>query len=93
MKMLYGLTMFLEKIVEKELDVLQKLKDNLDWFYSHYKYLKKYHIHQFVAVKDKRFLDKDIELERLIKRLKIKDYDDSTIIEFVYGGEETALIR
>ncbi len=62
MKMPYGLTMFLEKIVEKELDVLQRLKDNLEWFYSNYKYFKKYHIHQFVAVKDKRFLDKILNL-------------------------------
>lgn len=76
--------MSLKKIVDRELDKLQKLQDNLDWFNSNYKFFKKYHKHQFIAVKDKRFLDKDIRFERLIKRLKIKNYDESIIIEFVY---------
>ncbi len=77
--------MYLEKTVDRELDKLQKLQDNLEWFNSNYKFFKKYHKHQFIAVKDKRFLDKDIRFERLIERLKIKNYDDSIIIEFVYG--------
>ncbi len=84
MKILYEFIMILEKIVDRELDILQKLKDNLDWFNSNYKFFKKYHKHQFIAVKDERFLDKDFRLERLVKRLKIKNYDDSIIIEFVY---------
>ena len=77
--------MYLENIVDRELDKLQKLQDNLEWFNSNYNFFKKYYIHQFIAVKDKRFLDKDIRFERLIERLKIKNYDDSIIIEFVYG--------
>jgi hypothetical protein len=77
--------MILEKLVDRELDKLERLKDNLDWFYSNYKYFKKYHKYQYVAIKDKRFLDKDFELERLIKRLKITDHHDSIIIEFVHG--------
>jgi hypothetical protein len=84
MKMMDKFTMFIENIVDIELDKLQKLQNNLEWFNSHYKFFKKYHKHQFIAVKDKRFLDKDLRLERLVKRLKIKNYDDSIIIEFVY---------
>ncbi len=76
--------MSLDIISDRELVKLQKLKENLDWFNSNYKLFKKYHKHEFVAVKDKRFLDKDIRLERLIKRLNIKNYDDSIIIEFVH---------
>ena len=57
-----------------ELERLERLKDNLDWFNSNYEYFNKYHKNQYVAIKDKRFLDKDIELDRLVKRLKIKDY-------------------
>ncbi len=64
---------------------LERLKDNLDWFNSNYEYFKKYHKNQYVAIKDKRFLDKDIELERLVKRLKIKDYANSILIDFVYS--------
>ena len=55
MEMLYGLTMLLEKIVEKELDVLQRIKDNLDWFYSNYKYFKKYQYINLLQLKTKGF--------------------------------------
>ena len=71
--------------ITSELEKLERLNDNLDWFYSHCEYFKKYHKNQYVAIKDKRLLDKDTELERLVKRLKIKDYADSILIEFVYG--------
>src|SRR5215207_11600842 len=43
---------------------LERLKDNLDWFNENYKHFKKYYRNHFVAIKDKRFLDKDTELER-----------------------------
>ncbi len=39
---------------------LVRLKDNLDW-------LDKNHKNQFVAIKDKSFLGKDIEVENLVK--------------------------
>jgi hypothetical protein len=64
---------------------LERLKDNLDWFNQNYNHFKKYNRNQFVAIKDKSFLDKDTELERLVKRLNIKDFDDSIAIEFVHG--------
>jgi hypothetical protein len=44
-----------------------------------------YHKNQFVAIKDKSFLDKDIELEALVKRLEIKDFSDSIAIGHIYG--------
>ena len=70
-----------ETYVEK----LERLKDNLDWFNENYNHFKEYYRNQFVAVKDKRFLDKDTELETLVKRLNIKDINDSIAIEFVHG--------
>lgn len=48
---------------------------------------EKYHKNKFVAIKDKSFLDKDMELETLEKRLKIKDFGDSIAIEHVCGNE------
>lgn len=68
-----------------ESEKLERLNDNLDWFYSNCEHFKKYHKNQYVAIKDKRLLDKDTDLEILVKRLKIKDYADSILIEFVYG--------
>lgn len=73
------------EVPDRDLEKLQKLKENLDWFDSNYKIFKKDYKNQFVAVKDKRLLDNDINLDRLIKRLKLKDYNDSIAIDFVYN--------
>jgi hypothetical protein len=81
----YKFTMSLQTLNERDLEKLERLKDNLDWFYSNHEYFKKYHKRQYVAIKDRIFLDEDIELDRLVKRLKIKDFDDSIVIEFVHG--------
>ena len=81
----YRFTMPLQIAKGTYMEKLEKLKDNLDWFNENHKHFKKYYMNQFVAIKDKSFLDKDTELERLVKRLKIKDYADSILIEFVYG--------
>src|SRR5215218_3894384 len=63
---------------------LKKLMYNLEWLYKNYKHFEKYHKNQFVAIKDKSFLDNDTELEKLVKRLKIVNFDDSIAIEFIY---------
>jgi hypothetical protein len=64
---------------------LVRLKDNLEWLDKNHKHFEKHHKNKFVAIKDKSFLDKDMELETLEKRLKIKDFGDSIAIEHVYG--------
>ena len=38
---------------------------------------------QYEAVKDKKHIDKDVSLEAIIKRLNLKNYDDSIAIEFI----------
>ena len=75
----------LQMVNETDVEKLVRLKDNLEWFDKNHKHFEKYHKNQFVAIKDKSFLDKDIELETLVKRLKIKDFSDSIAIEYVYG--------
>ena len=77
-------TVPLQTVKETEDEKLKKLMCNLDWLYKNYKHFEKYHKNQFVAIKDKSFLDKDIELEKLVKRLKIKNIDGSIAIEFIY---------
>jgi hypothetical protein len=73
---------------DTDMEKLEKLKDNLDWFNKNLNHFEKYYKNQFVAIKDKSFLDKDTELERLVNRLEIKDFDDSIAIEFVYSLEK-----
>jgi hypothetical protein len=74
----------LQRVEETDTEKLKTLKYNLEWLYKNYEYFEKYHKNQFVAIKDKRFLDKDSELERLINRLQIKNLDESIAIEFIY---------
>ena len=77
----------LQMVNDTDMEKLEKLKDNLDWFNENHNHFEKNYKNQFVAIKDKSFLDKDTELERLVKRLEIKDFYDSIAIEFVYGLE------
>ena len=62
---------------------LEKLKDNFSWFCSNYDRIEKDIHNQYVAVKDRKHIDNDVDLESLIKRLHLKNYDDSIAIEFV----------
>ncbi len=71
-------------IINMDIDNLQKLKDNFDWFYSNYNLLKRDYENQYIAVKDREFLDNDTDLHTLIERLELKDYDNSIAIEYVY---------
>jgi len=61
----------------------ERLKDNFSWFYSNYDRIKKDFHNQYVAVKDRKHIDNDVDLETLIKRLDLKNYDDSIAIEFI----------
>ena len=73
------------EIPDRDREKLQRLKENLEWFESNYKRFEKDFKNQYVAVKDKRFLDNDISLDILVKRLKLKNYNDSIAIDFVYN--------
>jgi len=61
----------------------EKLKDNFSWFYSNYDMLEKDIRNQYVAVKDRKHIENDVSLEAIIKRLNLKNYDDSIAIEFI----------
>ncbi|HET6590227.1 MAG TPA: DUF5678 domain-containing protein [Candidatus Nitrosocosmicus sp.] len=62
---------------------MEKLKDNFDWFYSNYEKLRREFSNQYVAVKGRKHIDNDHNLEKLLKRLEIKTLDDSILVEFV----------
>ena len=73
------------EVPDRDREKLQRLKENLEWFESNYKSFEKDFKNQYVAVKDKRFLDNDISLDILVKRLNLKNYNDSIAIDFVYN--------
>lgn len=74
-----------QMFMDCELDKLNELKDNFKWLYSNYEVFRKDYKNQFVAVKDEEHLDNDINLERLLQRLRQNDFTGPIAIEFIYG--------
>ena len=73
----------LNDFANSDLEKLERLAENFEWFYSHKDNLKTEYKNEYVAVKGKKILDNDIKLERLVKRLNLTNYDESIAIEFV----------
>jgi Family of unknown function (DUF5678) len=70
---------------KSDLDKLEKLADNFEWIHKEYDKLKEKYDNQYVAIKDGRVVAKDIDHDRLVKRLDIKNYDESIAIEYIYS--------
>jgi len=69
---------------DRDFEKYEKLKDNYDWFHSNYEKLKREFSDQYVAVRNKRQIDNDYNLDLLIKRLNLSNCDESIAIEYVY---------
>jgi hypothetical protein len=75
-----------QMFMDCELDKLRELKDNYKWLYSNYEVFKRTYKNQFIAIKDEEHLDNDINLERLLQRLKQNNNSNGSIaIEFIHG--------
>ncbi len=61
----------------------EKLKDNFDWFYSNYEELRRDYNDQYVAIKDRKQIDSDFNLDLLLHRLNLSNCNDSIAIEYV----------
>jgi hypothetical protein len=75
----------LDDFVRSDLDKLERLADNFEWFNSQYDNLKNEFNRQYVAIREKQIVDSDISLEKLIKRLNVQNYDKSIAIEYIYN--------
>ncbi len=75
----------LDDFVRSDLDKLERLADNFEWFNSQYDNLKNEFNSQYVAIREKQIVDSDISLEKLIKRLNVQNYDKSIAIEYIYN--------
>ena len=75
----------LDDFVKSDLDRLEKLADNFKWFNSPYDSLKKNYDNQYVAIQERKILDSDANLKRLIKRPDTRNYNRSIAIDLVYN--------
>jgi hypothetical protein len=86
MKVDIGFTMQdLDDFAKSDLDKLERLANNFEWIHNQYDNLKEKYDNQYIAIKDKRIVDKDIYHDRLVKRLNITNYDESIAIEYMYN--------
>ena len=70
---------------KSDLDKLERLADNFELVHKQYDNLKEKYDNQYVAIKDRRIIDKDIDHDRLVKRMNITNYDESIAIEYIYN--------
>ena len=73
----------LDDIAKSDQDKLERLADNFEWIHKQDNTLKEKYDNHYIAIKDKRIIDKDIDHDRLVKRLNITSYDESIAIEYV----------
>ena len=75
----------LDDFAKSDLDKLERLTDNFEWIHKQYYNLKEKYDNQYIAIKDRRIIDKDIDHDRLVKRMNITNYDESIAIEYIYN--------
>jgi len=73
-----------DEFAKSDLDKLERLADNFKWIHNQQGNLKEKYENKFVAIKNKKILDKDANQDRLIKRLGIRNYDESIAIEYIH---------
>ena len=78
-------TQDLDDIAKSDLGKLERLADNFEWIHKQYYSLKKKYDNQYIAIKDKRIVDKYIDRDRLVIRLNITNYDESIAVEYMYN--------
>ena len=74
-----------QMLMDFELEKLRELKDNYKWIYSNYEVFKRNYKNQFIAIRDEEHLDNDIDLEKLLQRLKQNNFNGPITIEYIYG--------
>lgn len=75
----------LEDFAKPDLDKFERLADNFKWFNSQHDSIKKEYNGQYFAFQEQQILDSDINLERLIRRLNIKNYDRGYCNRIIYN--------
>ena len=75
----------LDDFAKSDLDKLERLAENFEWIHKQHDQLKEKYDNQYVAIKDKRIVDKDTNLDRLVNRMNITNYDESIAIEYIYN--------
>ena len=71
-----------ELIHNKELEKLKKYKEDLEWFQSNYPQFKDRYKGEYLAIKDKKILAHNSDLQLLLNTIG-EDNNNSTVIEYI----------
>jgi len=69
-----------ELLLAGEMKKLRKFDNDLDWFLENYEKLKKEYKGEYVAVKEQKIVDHDKDAKILLKRMKEKYGDISSLV-------------
>ena len=83
----------LSKEIRRISGILRKFDEDENWFMTNYGKLKDEYKSQYVAVKDQKIIDHGEKEEELLKRLKGKYGDiSSLVVEYVPGRNEEYIL-
>ncbi|MDN5847611.1 MAG: hypothetical protein L0H53_15210 [Candidatus Nitrosocosmicus sp.] len=68
---------------DNEFVIFEKLRDNFEWFYLNCEELRRDYYDQYVAVKNRKQIDNDFNLDLLLQRLNLSNCNESIAIEYV----------
>lgn len=74
---------------------IQRIEDYAEdtaWLFTNIKKLRKSYSNKFVAVKHRRIIESDADIEKLILKLKAKKEDPATLVLEYVPKEEVAMI-
>ncbi len=69
-----------ELILSREIRTLRKFDSDMKWFQAHYEALKRKYKGQYVAVKGGKVIDHDEDADQLLRRLKQRYGDTSSMV-------------
>ena len=70
--------------MQKEIQLIKEINEEDDWLRKNYESIRKEYKNKFVAVKDKKVIECDEHLEKLMKKLERKQVNAAqTLIEFI----------
>jgi hypothetical protein len=73
-----------ELLLVEQMKQLKRFNADINWFQKHYPTIKKRYKGQYVAVRDLKIIDHDKDGDLLLKRLKKRGIDTSSVaVEFV----------
>lgn len=78
--------------MEQELQMINEMEINIQWFNLHYTEIREEHENKFIAIKDNRIIAEDENIESLIKNIEKQGEDPGFVLIKFIPKKGTVLI-